>query len=338
MQFHTDAYAFLLQQLKHLQLADRCHFNDCGVLQLTQNQYPKSEHYQLLDARQGSRICGAEINCRSIYFANGGSLNPAKLCRELVKHPLVAFEPCTIVQNIQPCDQIVDSDPVQGHIWRMRCSGGKSILTRQIVFANSHSISQFEQSEHLPLIPARGQISRFSLTGSSSALQCIVSGRHYAIPQGRTILTGATFERGSLDNMIRETDHQSNFAGLSALFPHISANPMAIDGWAGIRATTPDRLPLVGPLADYSAAQQVYASIRHGPPLKQFPTLPQIGGLYVLGGFGSRGIVTVPLAAKALADFLTVDITRCDAGLLQRWIHLVNPVRFQIRALKRGYN
>jgi tRNA 5-methylaminomethyl-2-thiouridine biosynthesis bifunctional protein len=337
MRFHTDAYAFLLHQLKHLKLTSSCRFNDCGVLQLTHNRYPESEHYQLLNAEQGSRLAGVEINCRSLYFANSGSLNPAKLCRELVKHPLVAFEPGTRVHEIQPCKQQFDAKPAQEKGWRLHCAGDRTIHTRQIVLANSHTISQFAQTAHLPLIPARGQISRFGLIDPSSTPQCIISGRHYVIPDGRTVLTGATFERDTRDNMIRDCDHRSNLAGLSALFPNLSVNPMAVDGWAGVRATTPDRLPLVGPLADYSATQQVYASIRHGLPLKNYPSLPQIGGLFVLGGLGSRGIVTAPLAAKALADFLTAGNTGCDGGLLRQWVHLVNPVRFQIRALKRRY-
>jgi len=64
--------------------------------------------------------------------------------------------------------------------------------------------------------------------------------------------------------------------------------------------------------------------------LAAYPCLPVHAGVFVLGGLGSRGIVTAPFAAHLLSDYML------GGRLIDQWAHLINPARFQIRQLKRG--
>ena len=142
------------------------------------------------------------------------------------------------------------------------------------------------------------------------------------------MIGGATFERDSLDASVRADDDASNRAGLASMLPQLQIKD-AIDAFAGVRATTPDRLPLVGPLSDASACNDIYADLHHGRKLSDYPALPIQPGIFVLGGLGSRGIVTAPFTAHLLADYMA------GGKRIAEWTSLINPARFQIRRLKR---
>ena len=77
-----------------------------------------------------------------------------------------------------------------------------------------------------------------------------------------------------------------------------------LEGRAAFRCTTPDYLPLVGPLCDADAFAEAYAVL--GRDARQVPDVPApwLDGLYVNSGHGSRGLITAPLAGELLAAWL----------------------------------
>jgi tRNA 5-methylaminomethyl-2-thiouridine biosynthesis bifunctional protein len=100
--------------------------------------------------------------------------------------------------------------------------------------------------------------------------------------------------------------HAENIARL----PDILQNrlPHAPDHWQNhwggrqsVRATTPDRQPMAGELGK---------------------------GLYILGGLGSRGMVTAPILAEALAADMCGEASPLDTGMRRA----VDPFRFSRRA------
>lgn len=99
----------------------------------------------------------------------------------------------------------------------------------------------------------------------------------YVAPTGTGVLYGATHDRGDTDTAPRPDDSARNLATLSARLPGLAARVEATGqahSRAAIRATTPDRLPLAGALE---------------------------GGLYLLGGLGSRGFCVAPLLGEHIA-------------------------------------
>jgi tRNA 5-methylaminomethyl-2-thiouridine biosynthesis bifunctional protein len=89
-------------------------------------------------------------------------------------------------------------------------------------------------------------------------------------------------------------------------------------GRVSFRATTPDHLPLVGALPDWTT--QTTGDTR----LKTFPRQP---GLYGLLGLGSRGLVWSALLAEHLAcqingEALPLEGDQADA---------IDPARFALR-------
>ncbi|MBX2885698.1 MAG: FAD-dependent 5-carboxymethylaminomethyl-2-thiouridine(34) oxidoreductase MnmC [Granulosicoccus sp.] len=333
MQFYLAAHEYLLHQLHALQLASVCDFKACGVLQLTRDAYPLSEHYQVLDIQKANQSAGLPVGSHALLFSLSGCLSPVSLCRALVQHPLIH------VRSNMQVHELHSTTVADGQTcWHVKASGAATQLTRHLVLANGHTLNQFEQTGHLPVIAARGQISRFRLMSNSPIPKKVISGRRYVIPDRDSVLVGASFERNNSQRLICPREHEENRRALMQLLPDIRVHAKAVDGFAGVRATTPDRLPLIGPVPNHARSNQVYASLHHGRALSTYPRLPQLNGLFAIGGLGSRGIVTAPLAAQMLADFLLHKPSAKRQHSLIHWASLCNPARFQIRALKRRYN
>ena len=119
---------------------------------------------------------------------------------------------------------------------------------------------------------------------------------------------GASFERWTDDEpggVSAEIDTQNIAAIDAALTGWRSRAPKIVDAFAGLRATTADRHPVLGRLTD---------------------------GRWVLGGLGARGFSTAPLLGEALADL----ICGTPPPLPRRSLAQLAPGRFAERALKRS--
>lgn len=341
MQFYLAAHDLLRQQLTRLKLEHNCGYTVCGVLQLVANQYPASRHFKALDAHTTSRLAGTHVSAKagSIYFDTAGWLDPSRLCKALLDHASIKLFCDARVDELEACvgegESEGESDKTQSR-WLVHCRN-HSFTTSHVILANGSAVTGFKQTGHLPITPARGQISRFRYRDVSSKLSTVVSGTHYVIPDRESVLVGATFQRGDTDCSIREDDHVKNHEGLRSLLPSLAFDSQPVAGYAGVRATSPDRLPLVGPVADYSQCCDVYRDLRHGRSLHSYPSLPVHEGLYVLAGLGSRGLVTAPMAAALLVDHITdTNDSQTNIGTLNYYATLLNPARFHIRALKRA--
>ena len=108
--------------------------------------------------------------------------------------------------------------------------------------------------------------------------------------------------------------------------------PAAEGGWVGLRATTPDRLPLAGALPDHAAYLEDYRDIHLGQHWNIYPNARYHGGLHVLSGLGARGYQFAPLLAELLADQLAGTPLPLPADL----VAALHPARFLVRSLKRN--
>jgi len=159
----------------------------------------------------------------------------------------------------------------------------------------------------LPLQPVRGQASWTSGVAPSAA----VAWGGYVLPTRGGVLFGATHDRGDRALDVRVADHDRNLAALTKALPALAGRleGMALEGRVSVRATTPDRLPLAGPVA--------------GAP-----------GLFALTGFGSRGFSLAPLLAEHVAALALGAPSPLPSPLTA----LVDPDRFRARAARRSRN
>lgn len=358
MSFHCLAYQFLLNRLRLYNLEEAAHFTPCGVLQLVEKAFPASSNFTNLSVVEADELAGISLGSKALNFSDAGWLNPKTLCCHLIEHPRITVVLDTRITGIVDSTNPEQSEPqprldstlAPGN--QLNFEDGRSAETECVVLTTGSATHLIPKSGYLPIYPARGQISRFSLREKAVAPRCVVSGKHYVIPDGQSVLVGATFHRDNINSDVSDTDHLSNLVGLQQLLPTLKVDPKAMAGYAGVRATTPDRLPIVGPLPDFETAARLYGDIRHGRAWEHYPQLPCHKGIYLLCGLGSRGIVTSALCAQLLADHLTQrepggenpypssksDVEHSlwtDYGTLEHWATLINPARFLIRNLKR---
>ena len=108
--------------------------------------------------------------------------------------------------------------------------------------------------------------------------------------------------------------------------------PENLQGRAAFRCTSPDYLPIVGPLADRAAFLEAYAVLRKDARQTPDTECPWLEGLYVNSGHGSRGLITAPLSGELIAAWLDNEPLPLPRSVAEA----CHPNRFVLRGLIRG--
>lgn len=149
----------------------------------------------------------------------------------------------------------------------------------------------------------------------------------------RTI--GSTFDVQPKDGRSWPKPTQENrAANLKALKEVFGTAPKASDitaSWAGVRATTPDYMPYVGPVPNWGKAAKVFAPLAKDRKLKGLGDMPYQKGLYLLSGFGAKGFQQAPLCAAYIAALICNEPLPLTKSLIP---HL-HPARHMIKSIVR---
>ena len=151
----------------------------------------------------------------------------------------------------------------------------KSIKAKQIVFATGFGLKYNPYFNYLPLNGTKGEL--VTIKAPELKETKIVKSSVFIIPLGEDLFSvGATYKWRDKTN--RPTE-EAKTELLESLDKFLKCNYKVIDHIAGIRPTVVDRRPLLG---------------RH----------PKHSNIYVLNGFGSRGVMIAPTAAVELFNFI----------------------------------
>lgn len=184
----------------------------------------------------------------------------------------------------------------------------------------------------LPLEARLGQIDWVE-TQVSSPPSALASGS-YALALGAQRLWGATFEKSDGCYAAEGTAaaRTENLAALEKLSPWWLnlVREAPLQSRASLRATTPDRLPLIGAVPDAEAAEIAFAGLKKGRAAET--DAPSRTGIYVSGGFGARGFTWAPWAAAVLS----ARLAGAPSPASRRALCAVSPMRFVLRALRRA--
>jgi tRNA 5-methylaminomethyl-2-thiouridine biosynthesis bifunctional protein len=308
-----------------------------------------------LDQAQARARCGLPVSSGGWWFPQAGWMSPADACQLLLD---TAMARCH--QNGESLLRTRWSTPVQAltrtdGTWRALDAQGQVLAEAgSIVVANAWQANALldtlpaDQAVACPPVSAvRGQVSVLpcDLEGASKPL-APVAGQGYVLTlnDGR-LLCGATTQHHDSQAAQRMADHVHNLSqalrlgalpagtteqqlmGMAESLFASAGHPGRLTGRVGWRATTPDRLPLVGALPwhpDRWAAQ---------PPARaeQVRMLPrersEHGGLYLIGGLGSRGLTWSMLAGELLAHWVCGTPCPVEAELRDA----LDPARFLAR-------
>jgi len=345
-----------------------------GALQLLTNagEFADSDSYQKLDQRTSSSRAGITLNSETLFFPDAARVNIALLCQLLLDQSNVQFHANRRVLSIDSNAlkrSGEDRERKQARWAVSSCQKNSSGVVEElitdhydhVVLASGVAMDTLAEAEALSLIPARGQTT--VLPAPSADLETILCGKQTVIPLdgGNEWQVGSTYQRNDLDATLRAEDNEENLASLEQMLGQrsdcghsvsaqnlttpASKSPQTIrSSWAEIRATTHDRLPVLGPLPDFTFYKTEYKDLQHGRAVSKYQPARYHDGLYVNGGYGSRGLSVAASCAKLLADTLersvaeqpaadiNVPINRsCNSQVME----LLHPARFLVRQLRR---
>ena len=326
----------LLERLKKHQ-----DWDNCGVLQLAFDDKEAQRQAQLatafptdlltsLDKNSAEEKAGITLPAGGLFYPEAGWVHPPALCELLSQQPTIQLQ-----LHHEALELRRDGE-------RWQAWNGEQLLASAsvVVLASAAEIKGFSQAAHLPLKRIRGQISRLPATPESRTLSTVVCAEGYVAPARLDEHTlGASFAFNSDDLTPNSADHASNLQLLEEISPTLASqlnaaelDPEQLQGRAAFRCTSPDYLPIVGPLADATAFAEAYAVL--GKDARQVPETPcpWLDGLYINSGHGSRGLITAPLSGELIAAWLNDEPLPVPADVAQG----CHPNRFALRALIRN--
>ncbi|MEP3209231.1 MAG: FAD-dependent oxidoreductase [Maribacter sp.] len=153
--------------------------------------------------------------------------------------------------------------------------GYKSVSARQIVFAEGYGMKKNPFFDFLPLTSTKGEYLTVKVPdlNETKAIKSSI----FLIPWENDLYRiGATYKWKDTTNLPTKASRSELLQKLDAL---LKCDYEVVDQLAGIRPTVTDRRPLVG---------------QH----------PKNKNMYVLNGFGSRGVMIAPFASKQLLNLI----------------------------------
>lgn len=262
-----------------------------GLLELQKQgqQMPANQHCQTASSAKVRQLTGNAVTDAAMHLASAGAINPAALCSRWITNPRITVKTGTRIKSItQKSTDWIASD-----------KNGQTVGRGQLVIlANAQAAMHFVAE--LALIPAKGQISCFSGT-TANPNGPVICDRGYVIPTPAGIWTGATFHRGIENSALTPEDDAKNQHFCSRFY---AVHPAAHRSWAGVRSTTLDRMPLIGPVPQIDHLHTAYADLHHGRANQHFPKALYQRGIFTFVGLGARGVVHALHGANCLADIV----------------------------------
>ena len=301
-------------------------FQRCGVLQVGRDAahtelqqaiiekgfYPPAL-VSWLNADEASERLGVKLARGGWWFPDGAWVQPPAYCRALLTSQPQRIQ-LHLQRQVKRLAQLADGQ------WQIFDAHDHLIATAPVViFANATAARDLAPCAGLPLAENRRFVSLLKTTVAPKTA-AILCGDGYLTPNvaGYAVL-------GASEVGIEQTSdrhHQQNLHKLTQLLPDVDLPAITeLNGRYCQRPTSPDRLPLIGALA---STQQ---NLQRPPERIQRTT-----GLFCALGFGARGLTWASLAGDILASQIQGEPMPVEQSLL----HAVDPMRFAMRAARRG--
>lgn len=258
------------------------------------------------------------VNRYALWMERAGRFDPAALVRALVGDTPVLDVDAPILE-------------ASSGGWGIRAQDGKVLmLAAQVIWAGGAEQGRFLTRNQIPVDDDPGRLMVFDLEGPAPAMPLVWGGYASAAPAGG-LLIGATHERYRELRSNEDVEDELKSA-LRIHDPDLYFRSGAIrDVWGKARASTPDRLPVVGTLPDFLFSS-LWAPFAKGGPGPVTMDGSHKRRLAILNGLGARGFAHAPLLAEALAS----DLCGEPSPLERDGREALHPARFAIRNLKRG--
>lgn len=345
IRFYIHAFAYGHQFLQWaIQQQIEFEYEFCGVALCAYNEKAESklnkiaklnlpsDLYQSLNQTELSEKVGLPLPFGGAFIPKGAWLAP----RQLVQHAFAFLEKKGVqIKTSQKATELSQTE----NGWQITTAENETFCHEVVVLANGHKLTEFEQTQKLPLYPVRGQVSQIPTSEKLLKLKTVLCYDGYLTPvdQAKTShCIGASHVR---DNATREfslTEQQENQQKIQQNIPEEWTKEVDTSGnlaRVGVRCSVRDLTPMMGAVPHFSAQQVQYQNLfnlrRRKQPIEQAANYPN---LYLIGALGSRGLTSAPFLGETLASLIYGEPLPMSEDL----IHNLMPNRSWVRRWLKG--
>ena len=345
IRFYIHAFAYGHQFLQWaIQQQIKFEHEFCGVALCAYNEKAESklnkiaelnlpsDLYQSLSQSELSEKVGLPLPFGGAFIPQGAWLAP----RQLVQHTFAFLEKQGVqIKTLQKVTALSQTE----NGWQITTAENKTFCHEVVVLANGHKLTEFEQTQKLPLYPVRGQVSQIPTSENLLKLKTVLCYDGYLTPvdQAKTShCIGASHVR---DNATREfslTEQQENQQKIQQNIPEEWTKEVDTSGnlaRIGVRCSVRDLTPMMGAIPHFSAQQTQYQNLfnlrRRKQTIEQAENYPN---LYLIGALGSRGLTSAPFLGETLASLIYGEPLPMSEDL----IHNLMPNRSWVRRWLKG--
>lgn len=288
-------FEYSLRQLGHLQSKFGLTFENSGVV-----HFPSTERLEKLwselealklpetivlkqDSARLKRLLGTSVSSHGFYYPRGGWCAPREYAKALVSDAkLLRIENGTSIEKLDSND---NRWAVISHK-RQKFEDFDSVI-----IANAADCKALIQTSRLPLHSVRGQLSYVDPVPASAQIRQVICYDGYLLPQRDGFqIAGASYDHNNEKKGVSPGQNRQLLARIPQWLPQIDFLSQDLSrGRVAFRASTYDRLPFVGTVPHFE-----------GVPEESSAFVPQQLHLFV--GFGSRGLISIPLLAEILVE------------------------------------
>jgi len=311
-----------------------CAYNDKAESKL--NKIAKlnlpSDLYQSLNQTELSEKVGLPLPFRGGFIPQGAWLAP----RQLVQHTFAFLEKQGVqIKTLQKVTALSQTE----NGWQITTAENKTFCHEVVVLANGHKLTDFEQTQKLPLYPVRGQVSQIPTSANLLKLKTVLCYDGYLTPVDQAKASHCIGASHVRDNATREfslTEQQENQQKIQQNIPEEWTKEVDTSGnlaRVGVRCSVRDLTPMMGAVPHFSAQQVQYQNLfnlrRRKQPIEQAANYPN---LYLIGALGSRGLTSAPFLGETLASLIYGEPLPMSEDL----IHNLMPNRSWARRWLKG--
>ena len=291
-----------------------------------------SDLYQSLSPTELSEKVGLPLPFGGGFIPRGAWLAP----RQLVQHAFAFLEK----QGVQiKTSQKVTALSQTKHGWQITTAENETFCHEVVVLANGHKLTDFEQTQKLPLYPVRGQVSQIPTSENLLKLKTVLCYDGYLTPVDQAKISHCIGASHVRDNATREfslTEQQENQQKIQQNISEDWTKEVDTSGnlaRIGVRCSVRDLTPMMGAVPHFSAQQTQYQNLfnlrRRKQPIEQAENYPN---LYLIGALGSRGLTSSPFLGETLASLIYGEPLPMSEDL----IHNLIPNRSWVRRWLKG--
>lgn len=303
-----------------------------------------------VDAKQASQIANITLGNGGLFMPNAGWIAPQELVKQMI-NAAKATGRLTIktdvlvntIEQIQPIENKTQKEEAEKEKTHWRLSTNKGDIDASVlVVCGGAEIIDLDFIKQLPFTSVQGQITSMKTNSVINPLSTVICHKGYLTPSSSTDqhsgihCIGATFKKNNTSTIATKEDDEFNLNMLANCLPNLAKNINWTEqdisaSKARLRCMTPDHIPMVGAMPDVQKHIETYPHLAKDKNWKYNQPTPVVKNLYVMMGFGARGLCSAPLAA----DILTADLCGTLYPVSNEMLFNLSPNRFVIRDIIR---